>query len=613
MNDEPVRAVAYLRVSAGSSDDVRRRRDGRADDPSIEQQRKALREYAAAHNIEIVRWYIDEDRPASDPRAAADRPAFQRMVTDAKERGDFDAVLVRSQDRFSRLDPADFFTAAQPFIAAGVQLITVDEGPKDWLTAIGQVMMSVSQLGKSDYAKAMAFNIAGGMLQTVAEFGGWPGGRVYGYDARPVPEPRAKRGSIAKLFPDDKAPVVRELFERYAGGGWGLKTLAVSLNARGVPSPNGGPWCASTIRRILTNEVYLGHTLYNRNSLAVHAVIRAGGAERLGPADKAERRRRFDRRRRRNKEGAKILVVPNDPADVIRKENTHEAIVTPELFAAVQARLKSKRHRTEKNAKRGYVLAGVLYCGHCGYSMQGKKSHTAGGRPRLQYTCYGFHTQGPTTCRYRAAYEDDVLSAVGDLIWDELMGDAGKAWEARLRESLHERNENAPKDAERLRNEMAALERNVKKARGNLALLDADMIPDVTRQIREWEARHKTLAGRLAEVERHAKRVTNIEGRVKEARERMCAIGHMFREGQREFDRRLLAEEVERVELGWAEEEVTTPKRGTYVRSRLASVTVVFKPESLLGAEALAVFLEPYYANIAGESQAVKPSTVRIL
>jgi hypothetical protein len=34
-------------------------------------------------------------------------------------------------------------------------------------------------------------------------------------------------------------------------------------------------------------------------------------------------------------------------------------------------------------------------------------------------------------------------------------------------------------------------------------------------------------------------------------------------------------------------------KRGSYVRSRPAAITVVFKPESLLGAEALAVFFGP--------------------
>src|SRR5262249_43501233 len=149
--------------------------------------------------------------------------------------------------------------------------------------------------------------------------------------------PRAKRGKIKRLFPNERAELVRDLFERYAAGECGLKIIAADLNARGVPSANGRAWGASSVRRILTNEVYLGHTLYNRDSVAIHATIRADGAKRLQPADKAERRKRFADRPRKRKRNAKVLLVHNDDKDVIRRESTHEAIVSPELFARVQA------------------------------------------------------------------------------------------------------------------------------------------------------------------------------------------------------------------------------------------------------------------------------------
>src|SRR5262245_47442874 len=94
------------------------------------------------------------------------------MVSDLA-RGDFTAVLVSTQDRFSRMEPADFCGASKPFIDAGITLVTADEGPKDWTSAIGQVVLAVGQLGKNQYLRDLSYHVTGSMSRHVREYQGW--------------------------------------------------------------------------------------------------------------------------------------------------------------------------------------------------------------------------------------------------------------------------------------------------------------------------------------------------------------------------------------------------------------------------------------------------------
>lgn len=66
---------------------------------SIESQKQKLTDYAEAHNMKIVEWYIDEG--VSGRKPIAKRPELQRMVQDA-EKGRFKRILFIKLDRFFR-------------------------------------------------------------------------------------------------------------------------------------------------------------------------------------------------------------------------------------------------------------------------------------------------------------------------------------------------------------------------------------------------------------------------------------------------------------------------------------------------------------------------------
>ena len=83
-------AAAYVRVSS---------QEQKLHGLSIEAQKQKLTEYAEAHNLKIVEWYIDEGVSATRP--IAKRPELQRMVYDARK-GRFKRIIFIKLDRFFR-------------------------------------------------------------------------------------------------------------------------------------------------------------------------------------------------------------------------------------------------------------------------------------------------------------------------------------------------------------------------------------------------------------------------------------------------------------------------------------------------------------------------------
>jgi site-specific DNA recombinase len=82
-----VKAVGYARRST----DMQER--------SIPDQQAFVQRWAGEHGYEVMRWYIDD---AISGTSTKGREAFERMIHEAENGRDFDAVLVYDISRFSR-------------------------------------------------------------------------------------------------------------------------------------------------------------------------------------------------------------------------------------------------------------------------------------------------------------------------------------------------------------------------------------------------------------------------------------------------------------------------------------------------------------------------------
>ncbi len=145
-----------------------------------------------------------------------------------------------------------------------------------------------------------------------------------------------------KLVIDEpQARVIKRIYEEYSTGKT-LTEIVKKLNDEKIPSPNNNKnngetrykWRTDTLRKMLSNKVYLGHTEYGKR---INLSYKSKKVKYIHP------------------ENWKIVY------------NTHEPIITEELFLKVQ-RLKNM-NKTIKRKKHEWLLNGLVKCKECGAKM----------------------------------------------------------------------------------------------------------------------------------------------------------------------------------------------------------------------------------------------------
>ncbi len=142
------------------------------------------------------------------------------------------------------------------------------------------------------------------------------------------------------IIDEEQAVVVRRIFREYLQGA-SLKNIADGLMADGIPTATGNmKWRSDGIRKILTNEKYMGDALLQK-TYTVDVLTK--------------------------KRVANNGIVPQ-----YYVENNYEAIIPRQLFMQVQEELQRRAHLRTENGKTKrvysskYALSSIIYCGKCG-------------------------------------------------------------------------------------------------------------------------------------------------------------------------------------------------------------------------------------------------------
>lgn len=307
-----IRAAAYARYSS----DMQR-------EESIEAQIRAISNYCANNEIEIVDYYIDRAKTATN----TSRPAFQKMISDAMS-NTFDIVVVHKLDRFARnrYDSIVFRAQLKNFGVVMLSVIENLDGSPESL-----ILESVLEGMNEYYSRNLAREIEKGKTENAYQArhnGGIP---PLGYDVDK---------DMHLVINDKEATCVRFIFNAIADGSTNRKVFE-HCKEYGWKTKVGNDFTSSSLFSILRNEKYVGVYVYNRS-----APKNASGS-RNGHKYKAS-------------------------SDIIRVEGVIPSIVDKELFSRVQQQLSKRKKRSgSSTAKREYLLTGKLRCGYCDAPLVG--------------------------------------------------------------------------------------------------------------------------------------------------------------------------------------------------------------------------------------------------
>jgi site-specific DNA recombinase len=225
--------AGYFRVSQ-ARDDMR----------APELYRDEIERYCAYRGLELAEIFSDIDHSAY--RGAKARPALEQLKA---RRYEFSGVVVPKLARFGR-SVRDLVVLFELFDRDGIALTFLDmnlETSTSQGRLLRHILVAFAEYEsdvKSDYARA---------TQRMLATEGRPHGPLAPYGYTVVGKRRAK----SYLVDPARAPIVREIFERYVAG-YSLSRLARELNARGLKGVKDGVWSRQRLKTMLDNCAYAG-------------------------------------------------------------------------------------------------------------------------------------------------------------------------------------------------------------------------------------------------------------------------------------------------------------------------------------------------------------------
>jgi DNA invertase Pin-like site-specific DNA recombinase len=453
-------AIAYYRMSTDRQE------------ASIPQQREAVEAYARQHGYHILREYRDEGVSGD---ANEKRLGFQKLIQDAQEKKDFAAVLCWDLSRFSRNDPFELAFWTRPLRQAGVQVVTVCEGPQDWDSMAGRIVYTVQQEGKHAYLRDMARNVARGKLAK-AKQGLWSSSSPpYGY--RSVAHPGVPNGRM--LQPDPQtAPIVRRVFQRYAARLASTRSLAIELNAENIRPPRGPHWRPWAIACMLTNPAYKGDLVQGRHRAGKYFTGRGGEVA--------------DSRRAPDALGAVV-------------SGAHEAIVDKALWELAQQVLQENRERrAPKRNRHTYVFSGLVRCGKCGAPMTGTLSGPATGYAPA-YGCSRYQQLGSKECTGYQITEQRLLRGVSRAVERFLSQVQAEDLHDEVRQALRANEADQPEEnLDQIREQAAELNRKVQEASRRVLEAPSQLVKHLMTELARLNDEQEALRSRIERAEQQA-------------------------------------------------------------------------------------------------------------
>ena len=290
---------------------------------STENQADAIREYAAARNIEIVEVYTDSGKSGLKIDG---REALQKLISDVQSGcATYNVILVLDVTRWGRFQDADE-SAYYEYLCrrSGIDVQYVAEQFENDGSPVSTIVKGVKRAMAGEYSRELSGKVFAGQCRLI-ELGFKQGGSA-GYGLRRVlvdehgqQKAVLKRGEhkslqtdrvVLKAGPKEEVEIVRWIFKSYTEDGLTETQIAALLNQRNIKTDLDRLWSRSVVHGILTNEKYIGNNVFNKRS--------------------------FKLKKRR---------VINSPEMWVRSDGAFQAIVEPKYFYAAQGIIRERNRK----------------------------------------------------------------------------------------------------------------------------------------------------------------------------------------------------------------------------------------------------------------------------
>ncbi len=474
-------------------------------DVSIDAQRRTLTQFAQDRGLRVVREYSDTVESGKDE----DRPGFQRLITDLRNRSrGWSTLLLLDTSRLARRRHIAmlFEHEAEKY---GIRIV-YKSVPDDSDPITTMLLKSILQAMDEWHSLTSRQKGLSGMAENVRQ-GYRAGGRApNGYHLVKLATGAIREGQEvwkSKLEPNDDAPAVAKYLRLRARGtprsraaaDIGLKLPATTLI--------GMEWNALT---------YAGHTVWNVSNEYAKGGYKGGS--------------------KRRPRGEWVI-----------QRNTHKALIAEDEAERILQTLENSPHRQYGRTKTPYLLAGILV------TPGGSKWSGEDGSYRLR--------MAGRRGKYVSA--KDVESSV----WNQVVTDTrSDEFIDRLVEETRRRNKHPENGTKELQREIVALNAQISRIM-ELAGQMAIAAPAL-RKVEELERRRQTLITRLDHLERERVAETALAGITSESVRKILAE---ILDGQSGTNRRQVLDSlVERITLDPNTLEARVEYRVEY-RQKLAS------------------------------------------
>ncbi len=366
-------------------------------------------------------------------------------------------------DRIGRIADETPFVV-EWFVKNGIQVWSTQEGEQRFDNHIDKLLNYIrfwQADGESEKTSIRTKTSLGQMVEEGHFKGGSP---PYGYDLVKSGRFNKRKHELCDLkINESEAAVVRLIFDKYTNEGYGTWRIANFLNNNGYKTRKGKNWHQASIYGIIGNLTYTG-------------VLRCGEAR-----------------------------SPQLPELQIIRPKQFE---TANSILKDRAKKHSENSNVPTNTKGKSLLAGNVFCGHCGARLtlttnakyRKLKDGSVDKTPRIRYVCYG-KTRKQTDCNGQTGYTmhklDSIVEQVIKRIFNTMRGiSKSEIVSGRIQKEMSEK-----------KSRLADAEREYAIALRNLGLLKEEIVKCLAGKS---SFSKDTLAGLISDAEKRCNDLDNI-------------------------------------------------------------------------------------------------------